>query len=88
VWELDEAQRVARVRLNADLGTYSSALGASQILSNGNYHFTSGLFLTPWAFAQSVELLPNGSPTYVLETKVPVYRSYRVRSLYEAPSQT
>jgi hypothetical protein len=88
VLELHEGLRHATLRLNADLGTYSSALGAAHILANGNYHFTSGFFLAPRAFGQSVEVLPNGALNYVLETRAPVYRSYRVRSLYEAPSQT
>src|SRR5439155_1663626 len=32
---------------------------------------------------QSIEVLPDGTPSYVLEFATPEYRSYRLRTLYE-----
>src|SRR5262249_14143423 len=42
VWQLDEKKMTATLLLNADLGSYSGALGAAQRLSNGNDSFTLG----------------------------------------------
>jgi hypothetical protein len=70
--------------LNADLGNYSWRLGGAQRLSNGNYSFLSGAQgQPPNEFAQTIEVLPNGTKSYVLDGAVPEYRSYRVRTLYE-----
>jgi hypothetical protein len=70
--------------LNADLGNYSYRLGGAQRLSNGNYSFLSGSQgQPPTEFANSIEVLPDGSPTYSLRTASPEYRSFRVRTLYE-----
>jgi hypothetical protein len=76
---------VATLRLNADLGHYSPALGAAHVLSNGNWHFTSG-FITPDKHGRSVEVQPDGSVSYVLEIPEPLYRSYRVKGLYGPPA--
>jgi hypothetical protein len=84
VWTLDETTMTATPVLNADLGNYSSALGSAQRLSNGNYSFTSGFQgPAPNNFAQSIEVLPDGTPSYVLEFASPEYRSFRMRTLYE-----
>jgi hypothetical protein len=75
--------------LNADLGEYSDRFGSAQRLSNGNYSFTSGaLGQGPPArqFGRTIEVLPDGTRTYVLDTDpvgVLVYRSFRMRTLYE-----
>src|SRR5262249_32379207 len=89
VWTLDETSRTATPMLNADLGDYSDRFGSAQRLSNGNYWFTSGAQgpgLPPSQFGRTIEVLPDGTKTYVLETDhvgVLVYRSYRTRALYE-----
>jgi hypothetical protein len=84
VWTLDETAMTATPVLNADLGNYSWRLGGAQRLSNGNYTFLSGAQgQPPNEFAQSIEVLPDGTKSYVLEGAVPEYRSYRVRTLYE-----
>jgi hypothetical protein len=84
VWTLDETAMTATPVLNADLGNYSWRLGGAQRLSNGNYSFMSGAQgQPPSEFAQSIEVLPDGTKSYVLEGAVPEYRSYRVRTLYE-----
>jgi len=83
VWTLDEVNRTATLVLNADLGNYSWRLGAAQRLSNGNYSFMSGSQGDPPnEFGQSIEVLPDGTKTYVLEGPVE-YRSFRMRTLYE-----
>jgi hypothetical protein len=79
---IDEPGRRAIPVLNADLQTYSSALGAAERLCNGTYHFTSGVIL-PQIKAQSVEVSANGAINYVLETGNSVYRSFRMWTLYE-----
>jgi hypothetical protein len=72
--------------VNADLGNYSFRLGSAQRLSNGNYSFMSGSQgqgPPPSQFGQTIEVLPDGTPSYVLEFASPEYRSHRVRTLYE-----
>src|SRR5262249_18960203 len=84
VWTLDEKNMTATPVFNADLGNYSMALGSAQRLSNGNYSFTSGFQgPAPNNFAQSIEVLPDGTPSYVLEFASAEYRSFRMRTLYE-----
>ena len=83
-WVLDETTMKATPLLNADLGDYSWRLGAAQRESNGNYSFLSGAIgQPPRETAQTIEVLPDGTATYVLQGAVPEYRSYRVRTLYE-----
>ena len=56
----------ATLVVNADLGNYSAALGSAQMLPNGNLAFTSGFLGTaPNNFGQSIEVLPDGTKTYV-----------------------
>jgi hypothetical protein len=79
---LNEQAHTATPVLNADLGSYSPAIGAAQKLPNGNYVFTSGFQGTPPSFGQSIEVLPDGTKTYVLEMNSLEYRSYRLSGLY------
>jgi arylsulfate sulfotransferase len=84
VWTLDEQNLVATPVLNADLGGFSFRLGSAQRLANGNYSFMSGsLGTVPNDIAQSIEVLPDGTPSYVLQFANPEYRSFRLRTLYE-----
>src|SRR4029077_1708256 len=85
VWTLDEQMMTATLGVNADLGSYSSALGAAERLSNGNYSFTLGAngpepVIPP---ARNVEVSPGGAMVYELRANKPEYRSYRMRTLYE-----
>jgi hypothetical protein len=87
VWRLDEQTMTATLVLNVDLGNYSSALGAAQRLSNGNFSFTSGLQgQAPNVFAQSIEVRPDGTKAYVLQVNRQEFRTYRIRTLYEGAS--
>ena len=84
VWTLDETTMTATPVLNADLGNYSFRLGSAQRLSNGNYSFLSGSQgPVPNDIAQSIEVRPDGTKSYVLRFAGPEYRSFRVRTLYE-----
>ncbi len=78
---LDENTLQARLAVNVNLGSYASALGSAQKLPNGRFDFNSG-------FAeQTIEVLPNGTKTYVLKMKMPglQYRSYIYSNLYGNP---
>jgi arylsulfate sulfotransferase len=87
VWNLDEQTMTATLLLNADMGNSSDALGAAQRLSNGNFSFTSGFQgQPPNQFGQSIEVLPDGTKTYVLEVAFLEFRSYRMGTLYEGIS--
>ena len=87
-WVLNEQTMTATLVVNADLGNYSSALGSAQMLPNGNLAFTSGLLASAPrfqanAFGQSIEVLPDGTKTYVQQMSgLPEYRSYFESSLY------
>jgi hypothetical protein len=84
VWKLDEQIMTATLVVNVDLGNYSDRLGSAQVLANGNYTFTSGAQGTPGHFiGQSIEVLPDGTKTYVLQVGTALYRSFRVSTLYE-----
>ncbi len=86
VWTLDETNMTANLVLNADLVNYSFRLGSAQRLSNGNYLFMSGSqgqVPPPIQFGQTIEVLPDGTPSYVLQFASPEYRAFRLRTLYE-----
>ena len=85
VWTLDENAQTATLAFTVDLGNYSDRVGSAEALSNGNYCFTSG-FIAPNFVGQSIEVLPDGTPTYVLQLSIPLYRSFRVRTLYAGVS--
>jgi hypothetical protein len=87
VWKIDEQTMTATPVVNVDLGNYSDRLGSAQALANGNYCFTSGAQGTPGHFiGQSIEVLPDGAKTYVLQVGTALYRSFRVQTLYEGVS--
>ncbi len=80
VIRLDEVNRVATLVLNANLGTYSAALGSAQKLQNGDYHFLAGS--EPDGTAMSMEVDPSGRPVYMLHGSAIEYRSHRMQDLY------
>src|SRR5262249_18263773 len=83
VWTLNEQTMTATLVLNADMGNYSDRVGSAQALANENYSFTSGAQGSPPFIGQSIEVLPDGTKTYVLQAGRGLYRSYRTRTLYE-----
>jgi hypothetical protein len=86
VYVIDESALTARLRLSADLGTYSSFLGSAARLPNGNYHFLSGaVYLDNQILNQSVEVSPSGGVDpirYILQVRSQAYRSFRLADLY------
>jgi len=85
LWKLDEDARTATLVLNVDLGNYSAELGTAERMPNGNYSFDSGS-QQGGLFGQSIEVLPDGTKTYVEEVAARVYRSFRMDSLYRGVS--
>ncbi len=84
-WILNEQNMTATLVVNADMGNYSSFLGSSELLSNGNLAFTSGgLVMGSVAAGQSEEVLPNGTIVYVQQMSEWEYRSYFESTLYSA----
>ena len=89
LWEIDEANRTARLVLNADLGVYSWAVGAAEKLMDGNYHFDAGYVSTPNSVtAHSFEVTPAGTIVYDALADTPLYRSFRMTDLYTPDYKT
>jgi hypothetical protein len=87
VWTLDESNMTATLETNADLGDYSSGLGAAEALSNGNYSFNSGLpggLVVP--LSRLDEVRADGTKVFSMEFNERAYRGFRLRDLYTAPS--
>jgi arylsulfate sulfotransferase len=80
MYRLDEANHIAELILNGDLGGYSLALGSAQKLHNGNFHFNNGWL--PNNTAQSIEVDPSGKIVYSLQSAIQEYRSFRMMDLY------
>jgi arylsulfate sulfotransferase len=81
VWKLDEGARTATLVVNVDLENYSAELGTAERMPNGNYVFDSGS-QEGGLFGQSIEVFPDGAPTYVQQVAAREYRSFRMSSLY------
>jgi hypothetical protein len=81
-YTLDEQNMTVTPVINAYLGTYSGVYGSGEELPSGNFVFTSGSEGQP-AASQSVEVLPDGTKAYVLQSSSPEYRTFRVMTLYE-----
>ena len=88
---IDETNRTASLLLNANLGSYSQAVGSAQRLPNGDYHFDSGFIFVvdstgkASTLAQSVEVDKTGKIVYAIQFAAPEYRTIRMRDLYTAP---
>jgi hypothetical protein len=80
VFRLDEQNRVAELVLNADLGVYAFALGSAQKLEDGNYFFDAGFRENGTGI--SIEVTPEGHPTFAIEGTAPEYRTFRMKDLY------
>ena len=83
---LNEKTMTATLVVNADLGNYSFALGTAQMLPNGNLQFTSGIQGSPPYFGQTIEVLPDGTQTFVQQMPGLEYRSYLMSTLYGTPA--
>jgi hypothetical protein len=78
---VDESTLTVTPVLSANLGVYSSADGAAQLLSNGNYLFHAALLVTLSAVtSQAIEL---AGTTQVLNVQGPqAYRGWQLANLY------
>ena len=87
VYALDETSMTATLLVNAGLGRYSFAVGSAQALSNGNFHFHSGLLFAPdeRPYTEVLEVLSDGSLNRALYINQPSYRSFRLVDLYSLP---
>ena len=81
-WVLDTTALTATLQLNADLGTYSFALGTAQRLTNGNYQFDLGVL--PHALFAEVD--PAGNIVTEFQINQQSYRCFRMKDLYTAPA--
>ena len=85
VLSIDEAARQVYIETSADLGAYSGAVGAAQLLSpgDGNIYasFDNG-YINGQAEAQSTEVNLAGQIVYQLQVNALAYRAYRMPNLY------
>ena len=82
VFYLDEANELAYLLVNADLGVYAFALGSAERTCDNGFHFDSGVF-QPDLKAQSTEVGWDGQIRQTLETEQPAYRTFRMHTLYQ-----
>jgi len=81
VIQINEQSHTASLLLNADLGTYSYALGSARRLSTGDYHFLLG-WLPGQTASRNVQVDSSGAIVFALEATATEYRSFRMRDLY------
>lgn len=86
VYQLNEQNMTATLHVNADLGYYADGFGSAQRLANGDYFFATGTL--PQAPGQAVasERAVDGSENYAIWVQTPVYRIYRLPSMYKMPA--
>lgn len=71
----------AELATNAELVTYSRAVGSAQSVSNGNYAFNSGT-IDGADLSRSDEVTVKGTIVSSVEVNSRVYRSFRLKDLY------
>jgi hypothetical protein len=81
---LNEVNRTVSFALNADLGSYSFALGSAQRLLNGNYVFDNG-WINVTTNAESSEWSTSGALVSNVHSNSVNYRTFRLRDLFSAP---
>jgi hypothetical protein len=80
---IDEERRTVSLRLNADLGLLSPAVGSAQRLANGNYFFDAGFVPGPAGLrAYLIEVDPSGHIVFSATIDNLVYRSWRMTDMY------
>jgi hypothetical protein len=89
-WQLDEEKMTATLIRNANLQVYSSAVGASQTLKNGNLGFNAGYVDMPFSpYGRTFETDRDGRIVFAIDVYgVAVYRSFRVDDMYSAPPKS
>jgi hypothetical protein len=87
VLTVDQTHKVVTPILLADLGVYSFALGTSELLANGDYHFEAGIINPPPPFSEAIEVFPNGTLGMTQKISTITYRTFRMVNLYTPPSK-
>lgn len=88
IYQLNEVNMTASLVLNANLENYSFALGSAQQVTNGNFHFDSGIQPAgSELLSTSQEVLSNGKTHYSLLLGQGAYRSFRMVNLYSEPGE-
>lgn len=83
VLRIDEEHRKVSLRLNADLGLLSPAVGSVQRLANGNYFFDAGFVPGPNGLsAHLIEVDPSGHIVFTAVIDNLAYRSWRMTDMY------
>src|SRR5215831_7335099 len=80
VYQIDEQAKTATLVVNTDLARYSLALGSAEKLSNGKCWFDAGFL--PDASGVADEFDSSGRSVFSIRTAAPVYRSYRLATMY------
>ena len=87
---MNEPGREVHFNQNADLGSYSSALGSAQLVTyanSSNASYDSGLIGgAPNGFSQTTEVDPNGNVVFNLQAAALTYRTFRLTDLYTPPT--
>jgi hypothetical protein len=88
---VDERTLAANLNTNADVGTYSLALGSAQLLESGNMACDSGIIgglnaAQTNPLTRTTESLQNGTLIYQLSAAEDSYRTFRMRDLYTPPN--
>jgi arylsulfate sulfotransferase len=81
--QVDEQNMVVTPVLNANLGYFSYAVGAAQLLLDGNYHFDVGFVEENNTIdAYSLEVAPSAQIVYNAHQSTIMYRTFRLASMY------
>jgi hypothetical protein len=89
LWAINETGLAAHLNTNADMGTFSFAIGSAQLLKNGGIACDSG-FIGGFAHAttdpqtQTVEFDQNANPLHTAIAAQDSYRTFRMQDLYTA----
>jgi arylsulfate sulfotransferase len=81
--QVDEQNLVVTPVLNANLGYYAEAVGAAQLLLDGDYHFDIGFVQENNTIdSYSLEVAPSGQIVYNAHQNTILYRTFRMASMY------
>jgi hypothetical protein len=87
VLNVNQTTMSVSLKLNVDVGSYSSGFGSAQQLQNGNYVFQSGYINQgPNAYEQVTEFTRAGAIAYQFQGQAASYRTWRLLNLYSAPT--
>jgi hypothetical protein len=83
LYALDETALTANLNIDGDVGTYSYALGSSQLLANGNLHCDSGIINNLFNTQSTENASTGGAPVdFTMAVDAGSYRTFRMSSMY------